>query len=568
MTIRDKAAIAGIGQTRFAKRLEQSEYQMAIEAIWNACDDAGISPRQIDGLVRYDMEQTDEEQLLAVLGYPLIRFFAGTPFGGGGSASVLVVAATAIAAGTADTILVYRSRARGKRSSYGEGKHQGGRYWEKLPERLSGLNQWHVPQGLVSAFQEMAMISMRHRIEFGTTDDQYADVAVAFRDHAMRNPNAVMRAPLSRDDHHASRMIADPLRLYDCNIETDGAVAMIVTSVERARDLKQPPAIIRAGAMAAGSHHIRLSNLFARAFEAESPNRVAQQLFSMADCRPADIDVAFFYDFFTSLVIIALEQYGFAPRGQGGPFVENGGLAWPNGRLVCNTNGGQLSEAFIHGFNNTIEAVRQIRGTSTAQVDDCELVFVAGGNTDPTGAVILARDARGGAASGKATIEFNRPLQIPPDPPLENGGRGKVPNTQVLQPPLPLLTPETAPFYEATRQNELRFQRCSDCGAWRHYPRPACPQCLSRNYTWEKSTGRGVVYTWTIVRGPTLPAFESQLPYNAVDVLLEEGVHFVSQVLDCVPEDLRAGMPVEAVFVAVDTDVTLVKFRATGARTS
>lgn len=390
-SIRDRAAIAGIGQTRFSKSLGLSEYEMAVEAIFAACDDAGVSPRDIDGIVRYDMEQIDEEQLLAVLGNPVLRSFAGTPFGGGGSASVIVLAAMAITAGMAETVLVYRSRARGKQSRYGQGKHQGGRYWESLPTRLAGLNQWHVPQGLVSAFQEMAMISMRHRIDHGTTDDQYADVAIAFREHARRNPNAVMQTPMTRADHHASRMIADPLRLFDCNIETDGAVAMIVTTAERARDLRQPPAIIRAGAMAAGSHHIRLSNLFSRRMDEESPARVARQLFAMAECAPGDIDAAFFYDFFTSLVIIALEQYGFCKPGEGGPFVENGGLAWPDGRLVCNTNGGQLSEAFIHGFNNTVEAVRQIRGTSTSQVEDCELVFVAGGNTDPTGAVILRR---------------------------------------------------------------------------------------------------------------------------------------------------------------------------------
>jgi acetyl-CoA acetyltransferase len=388
-TIRDKAAVVGIGQTKFAKSLGLSEYEMAVEAIWNACDDAGISPRQIDAVVRYDMEQIDEEQLLSVLGNPELRFFAGTGWGGGGAASVLVVAATAIAAGMADTVLVYRSRARGKQSGYGSHPHQGGRYWEKVPNRLPGLNQWHVPQGLVSAFQEMAMISMRHRIEFGTTDDQYADVAIAFRNHAIRNPHAIMRVPMTRADHHASRMIADPLRLFDCNIETDGAVALLVTSAERARDLKQPPAIIRAGAMAAGSHHIRLATLFEREWNEQSPVRVGRQLFRMADCTPADIDAAFFYDFFTSLVIIALEQYGFAARGAGGAFVENGGLEWPHGRLVCNTNGGQLSEAFIHGFNNTVEAVRQVRRTSTAQVKDCELVLVAGANTDPTGAVIL-----------------------------------------------------------------------------------------------------------------------------------------------------------------------------------
>jgi acetyl-CoA acetyltransferase len=390
-SIRDRAAIVGIGQTPFAKTLGRSEYDMAVEAIWNACADAGISPRDIDGIVRYDMEQIDEEQLLSALGNPLLRFFAGTPFGGGGSAAVLVVAAAAITAGQARTVLVYRSRARGRRSGYGSHPHEGGRYWEKLPAALPGLNQWHVPQGLVSAFQEMAMIAMRHRVEFGTTDDQYADVAIAFREHAMRNPQAVMRTPMTRADHHASRMIAEPLRLFDCNIETDGACALLVTSRERAHDLRQPPAVIRAGAMAAGSHHIRLSTLFGRSVGDDSPARTARQLFAMADCTPADVDVAFFYDFFTALVIIALEQYGFCERGEGGAFVEHGGLAWPDGRLVCNTNGGQLSEAFIHGVNNALEGVRQIRGTSTSQVADCELAFVAGANTDPTGAVLLRR---------------------------------------------------------------------------------------------------------------------------------------------------------------------------------
>src|SRR5690606_13032742 len=135
----------------------------------------------------------------------------------------------------------------------------------------------------------------------------------AFREHARRNPNAVMQAPMTRADHHASRMISDPLRLFDCNIETDGAVALILTSVERARDLRQPPAILRAGAMAAGSHHIRLANLFARPWADESPVRVGRALFEMAECEPKDVDCAFFYDFFTALVIIALEQYGFAP---------------------------------------------------------------------------------------------------------------------------------------------------------------------------------------------------------------------------------------------------------------
>ena len=127
--------------------------------------------------------------------------------------------------------------------------------------------------------------------------------------------------------------------------------------------------------------------------------------------------------------------------------------------------------------------------------------------------------------------------------------------------PLPVPTPDTLPFYEAARRGELRLQRCAACGTFRHYPRPTCPRCLSRAFEWARASGRGTVWTWTIVRGPTLPVFEAKLPYNVVDVLLEEGVHFVSQVLDCPPEALRAGMPVEAVLVPASDEITLVKFR-------
>jgi acetyl-CoA acetyltransferase len=390
-SIRDRSAIVGIGQTPFARSLDRSEYDMALEAILAACADAGISPRAIDGVVRYDMESTDEEMLLAALGNPLLRCFLSTAWGGGGAASVLVLAAAAITAGLATTVVVYRSRARGKQSVYGQGKHQGGRYWERVETELPGLNQWHVPHGLVAAFQEMAMIAMRHRIEYATTDAQYAEVAVAFRGHAARNPNAVMRTPMTIADHHRSRRIADPLRLFDCCIETDGAVALVLTSAERARDLRQRPAYVLAGAMAGGGHHVRLSTFYERARRDDGAPRVARQLWAMAGIRPADVDVAFFYDFFTPLVIMGLEDYGFVAPGEGGPFVERGGLAWPDGRLVCNTNGGQLSEAFIHGLNNAVEAVRQLRGTSTAQVPDCALALVAGANTDPTGAVVLRR---------------------------------------------------------------------------------------------------------------------------------------------------------------------------------
>ena len=126
--------------------------------------------------------------------------------------------------------------------------------------------------------------------------------------------------------------------------------------------------------------------------------------------------------------------------------------------------------------------------------------------------------------------------------------------------PLPLPSQDNAAFYEAARRGELRFQKCSACGRFRHYPRPVCPHCLGREFSWEASSGRGTVYTWTIVRGPTLPAFEPKLPYNVVDVLMDEGVHFVSEILDCAAEAIHAGMQVRAVFVPASDNVTLVKF--------
>lgn len=127
--------------------------------------------------------------------------------------------------------------------------------------------------------------------------------------------------------------------------------------------------------------------------------------------------------------------------------------------------------------------------------------------------------------------------------------------------PVPSPTPDNVAFYDAARRGELRFQRCAACGAFRHYPRPVCPHCLSREYTWDLASGRGRVYTWTVVRGPTLPAFEAKVPYVIADILTDEGVHFVSELVDCAPDQVRADLPVRVVFEPVSVDITLVKFR-------
>jgi 17-hydroxy-3-oxo-4-pregnene-20-carboxyl-CoA lyase len=390
-TIRDRAAIVGIGQTQFTKASGVTEHRQAVEAIQRALDDAGLTVRDIDGVARFDIENVNELALLYSMGIPHLRFFAGVPSGGGAVCGTVVLAAMAVATGQANAVVCYRARNRGRQSSAGAKPLQGGRPWSKQPQELTDLYQYHVPFGLVTPAQEMAMIYRRHMHEFGTTTEHFGMVAVAQRAHAARNPHALMRTPITLEDHRASRWIAEPLRLLDCCLETDGACALIVTSAERARDCRQPPAFILAGAQAEGPIHIQMADYLTHWQSHTAGRYVAEQLYAMAGVRPADIDAAMFFDHFSPAVIVSLEDYGFCARGEGGGFVAAGEHAWPDGSLPINTHGGSLSEAYIHGYNHLLEGVRQIRGSSTSQVPDAELVLVTSSNTDPTGAVILRR---------------------------------------------------------------------------------------------------------------------------------------------------------------------------------
>ncbi len=385
-----RAAIVGIGQTPFAKQLPWSEAEVACRAIAAALDDAGLDRRAVDGLALYDIESTGVAEVIALLGLGRIRFFATHSHGGGAYCAVVQTAAAAIAAGHATTVLCFRARNRGRRSSFGPGRVQGGRPWEKIEPRIAGHYQWQVPFGVVSPVQEMALIARRHMLDHGTTEDHLGEVACAARSHAARNPAALMRAPLTLAEHHASRWVAEPLRLLDCCLETDGGCALVLTSGERARDLRRRPVFVLASAQANGPAHHHPHDWFAgdrRAWVAAG----AARLWGRAGIRPADVDVAMLYDHFTPMVLLALEDWGFCAPGEGGPFVENGAIRWPDGRLPVNTHGGQLSEAFIHGFNNLTEAVRQLRGESTCQVPDAEIVFVAAAASDPSGALLLTR---------------------------------------------------------------------------------------------------------------------------------------------------------------------------------
>jgi len=383
--IRDKTAIAGIGTTEYVRNIGRSELHTALEAINEALEDAGLTGKDVDAIFKIETpgeESVNELDLARNLGAPNLRAWSGAGFGGGAGCAPVVMAATAIASGTASVAVAFRARNRGS----------GGRPWAKAGARIGGPNAFAVPYGLVSPVQELAMLSRRYMIDYGATPAQFARVAVTQRANASRNPRAFFRDPITVEDVLSSRMIADPLHLLDCSLETDGACAVIVTNAERARDLKQPPAYISGVAQGMGPRHYMMSGLAYRDDPFDLPPVYsARDVYAMAGVGPQDIDVALFYDVFSPMVLWQLEAYGFCKRGEAGPFVEAGHIDWPDGDIPVNTHGGSLSEAYIHGFNHVLEGVRQVRGTSTSQVDGAEVVLVAAAAVVPTSALILRK---------------------------------------------------------------------------------------------------------------------------------------------------------------------------------
>jgi acetyl-CoA acetyltransferase len=390
------AAVAGIGQTTFAKNMGRTELDLACEAIRAACDDAGLDVAAIDGIVSYHIEQVAEVDLVTALGLPDVRLMARTPSGGGGAASILGLAALAVDQGTCDAAIAFRARNRSKSASYGADPNQGGRPWAKTGARLRDARQWHHPFGVAAPAHEFALIASRHMHVYGTRAEHFGMQAVAQRFHASRNRDAIMRTEVTLDDWHASRPIAEPIRLFDCSLENDGAVAVLVTSLARARDLRQPAVRVLSQVQYGAPIHVQLDDFFATtaAFGERDGGAVtaAHRLFGAAGVSPADVDVAMIVDPFTVAVPLALEQYGFCERGAGGPFIESGATRWPDGALPVNTHGGSNGEAFVHGVNHLPEAVRQLRGTACNQVVGAEVAFVCGAISDPSGAVVLGAD--------------------------------------------------------------------------------------------------------------------------------------------------------------------------------
>jgi acetyl-CoA acetyltransferase len=382
--VKDETAVVGIGQTKLGKGLPDTELSLACQAISLALDDAGIAPSAVDGLASFTLEPFREVEVARSVGLGDITFFSQVGFGGGAGCGVVGHAAMAVATGQCETVVAWRARKRADAAS---------RPWAQAAARLSDSSQWTRPFGILRPVDEIAMLTRRYMHEYGGTRDHLANVAIAFRKHAARNPNSTMgHKPLTRDDYMNARWISEPLCLFDNCLETDGALAVVITSAERARDLRHPPALIHSFAQGLPRQHQTMTNYFT-----DDPLRgpawaAAQRLWANADVGPADVQVAQLYDAFSPLIPLSLEGYGFCERGEGGPFTDNGNIEWPAGRLPVNTAGGGMSEAYVHGFNLVLEGVRQIRGTSTSQVEGAQVSLVTSGEGVPTSAILFTGD--------------------------------------------------------------------------------------------------------------------------------------------------------------------------------
>ncbi len=372
-SIKDKVAIVGIGETTYYRRGQApvSEFQLACEAILKAVDDAGLRVTDIDGFASYANERSDATRLAAALGLPQLRFSNMVWGGGGGGGSAAVGnAAAAVAAGYADYVAVFRSLAQG----------QFGRFGQAAGSRsVSGHAAYTAPYGLMVPAHWVALRVRRFMHEHKVTQDALAAVALASYHHAQFNPRAVMYGkPLTREAYDRSRWIVEPFHLYDCCMENDGAAAMILTSAERARDLKRKPAYIMAAAQGSG---YRAGATVENAADYPSSNfkTLAPRLYATAGISPRDVDVVQVYEHFSGAVLISLVEHGFCAPDEVMEFCTFENLTWPDGGLPLNTSGGNIAECYMHGLELVNEAVRQVRGSSTCQVKDAQVALVASG---------------------------------------------------------------------------------------------------------------------------------------------------------------------------------------------
>lgn len=379
-------AIVGIGATEFSKNSGRTPMQLATEACIAACRDAGLDPAEVDGMSVFSAEKNTEIEVARNLGVRELTHFSMINHGGGAACAVVAQAAMALYSGAAKYVLVYRAFNERSWHRFGQGvqdRHQ-------TPEAFDVSFSWTTPFGQLTPAQWVAMFATRYMHEYGATSEDFGRVAVADRRHAANNPAAFFyEKPITLEDHQNSRMISEPLRLLDCCQESDGGQALLLTTVDRAADLAQKPAVVASAAQGvAYDQHMMRSYYRDSITGLPEMGVVARQLWESSGLGPDDIQTAVLYDHFTPLVLTQLEEFGFCGVGEARHFIADGNIEI-GGRLPINTNGGQLGEAYIHGVNGIAEGVRQVRGTSVNQVDDVQNVLVTAGTGVPTSGLIL-----------------------------------------------------------------------------------------------------------------------------------------------------------------------------------
>jgi acetyl-CoA acetyltransferase len=357
--LRNKVAIVGVGHTAYGNFPLQSDYGLGAEAFRNAIDDCGLDKNAIDGLLCCRVP--NYVRMGQVLGLNP-RWTVQLPAHGRMSGMAIIEATMALASGAADYVaLIYANIGRSRRVNYG-GEESAG-FWD--------------PWGMTSPGAAHALMFRMHMERYGTTTRQLAEVSVAIRHNASLNPAAVMRQPITIDDHENARRIVEPLGLLDYCLINDGAVCIILTTAERAKDLKQTPVLVSGYGAQDSFSRSHISN-FDEDFWYDELRAVADQAYGMAGVQRSDVDALMSYDNFSPTVLFSLEGLGFCERGESGAFVEGGTLAL-GGRLPTNTDGGHLSNSYMQGWALNVEAVRQLRGNcGERQVPGCEVVQYVG----------------------------------------------------------------------------------------------------------------------------------------------------------------------------------------------
>ena len=399
MTLRDTAAIVGVGSTPYYKRgrsLPQTPFEMAGKAMLAALDDAGLAVGDVDGLALYSFGLGGDTSLFAqVMGIPEVRFTAMLTGGGGGAAGSVGLGAAAIASGMATCVVSLMSLQQAA-SRFGASYAPKGKPGAQYSAPPSPEGNFIQPAGLMGPGQMFAVLAQRHMHLYATKREHFAEVAISTRENARRRQTSIMRDELTLDGYFDARMVAEPLCLFDFCLECDGAVAVVTTTAERAKDLRHPPAFVRASANGGNGRWgqaITWMGMPDEEFASSGHRPVAKRLWDMAGTGPGDVDVALLYDHFSPMVILQLEDYGFCGIGEGGEFVADGNIRWPSGSLPVNTHGGNLSEAYIIGMTHVKEGVEQVRGTAVNQVEGAKVALVTGGPASiPVSSLLLSSE--------------------------------------------------------------------------------------------------------------------------------------------------------------------------------